>query len=149
MGQRIDLASLVPDFYTAMVGLEKAIHRFGIDPILYELIKIRASQINGCARCLDMHLRDARRGGESQRRLDIVSAWREAPSYFSDAERAALALTEEATLIADHGVSDVVWDAAVDALGEKGVAQVLTAVVAINGWNRMAVSTHQDLSPDP
>lgn len=149
MGQRIDLASLAPDFYAAMVGLEKAIHRSGIDPTLYELIKIRASQINGCAYCLDMHLRGARRGGEIQRRLDVVSAWREAPSFFSDAERAALALTEEATLIADDGVPDVVWDAAVDALGEKGAAQVLMAVVAINGWNRMAVSTHQDLPPDP
>lgn len=149
MGQRIDLASLAPDFYTATVGLEKAIHRSGIDPILYELIKIRASQINGCAYCLDMHPRDARRCGEIQRRLDIVSAWREAPSFFSDAERAALALTEETTLIADDGVPDVVWDPAVDSLGEKGVAQVLMAVVAINGWNRMAVSTHQDLPPDP
>lgn len=132
-----------------MVGLEKAIHRSGIDPIRYELNKIRASQINGCAYCLDMHLRDTRRRGEIQRRLDIVYAWREATSFFSDTKRAALALTEETTLIADDGVPDVVWDAAVDALGEKGVAQVLMAVVAINGWNPMAVSTHQDLPSDP
>jgi AhpD family alkylhydroperoxidase len=145
MTQRIDLSALVPGFYQAMVGVERAIHESGIDPVLYELVKIRASQINGCAYCLDMHNRDARKGGESQRRLDVLSAWREAPSFFTDAERAALALTECATLIADDGVPDPVWDEAMRALGEKGVAQVLMAVVAINGWNRLAVSTHQDL----
>ena len=147
MTQRIDLRALVPGFYQAMGGVERAIRESGIDPGLYELVKIRASQLNGCAYCLDMHTRDAREGGESQRRLDVLSAWREAPSFFTDAERAALALTECATLIADDGVPDRVWDEAVRALGEKGVAQVLMAVVAINGWNRLAVSTHQDL-PD-
>lgn len=145
MTQRIDLSALVPDFYKAMVGIEQAIHESGIDPTLYELVKIRASQINGCAFCLDMHQRDAREAGEQQRRLDVLSAWREAPSLFSDGERAALALTEQATLIADGGVSDEVWNEAVQALGEKGVAQVLMAVVAINSWNRLAVATHQDL----
>jgi AhpD family alkylhydroperoxidase len=145
MTQRIDLSALVPGFYQAMVGVERAIHESRINPGLYELVKIRASQINGCAYCLDMHNRDARKGGESQRRLDVLSAWREAPSFFTDAERAALALTECATLIADDGVPDPVWDEAMQALGEKGVAQVLMAVVAINGWNRLAVSTHQDL----
>jgi AhpD family alkylhydroperoxidase len=148
MTQRLDLATHAPDFYQAMIGLEKAIHRSGIDPRLYELIKIRASQINGCAYCLDMHNRDARKGGESQRRLDILSGWREAPSLFSETERAALSLTESATLIAEDGVPDPVWDEAVGVLGEQGVAQVLMAVVAINGWNRLAVSTHQDLPPD-
>jgi AhpD family alkylhydroperoxidase len=145
MTQRIDLAALVPDFYRAMLGIEQAVRDSGIDPALYELVKIRASQLNGCAYCLDMHTRDARQGGESQRRLDILSAWREAPTFFTETERAALALTEEATLIADGGVSQPVWDEAVAALGEKGVAQVLMAVVAINSWNRLAVSTHQDL----
>jgi AhpD family alkylhydroperoxidase len=145
MTQRIDLSALVPGFYQAMVGVERAIHESGIDPVLYELVKIRASQINGCAYCLDMHNRDARKGGESQRRLDVLSAWREAPSFFTDAERAALALTECATLIAEDGVPDPVWDEAMRVLGEKGVAQVLMAVVAINSWNRLAVSTHQDL----
>lgn len=145
MAQRIDLSAFVPDFYKAMVGLERAIHESGIDPTLYELVKIRASQINGCAFCLDMHNRDARKAGEKQRRLDVLSAWREAPTLFSESERAALALTEQATLIADGGVSDEAWNDAVQALGEKGVAQVLMAVVAINGWNRLAVATHQDL----
>ena len=145
MTQRIDLAALVPDFYQALVGVEEVIRDSGIDPRLYELVKIRASQLNGCAFCLDMHLRDARKGGESQRRLDVLSAWREAPSSFSDTERAALALTECATLIAENGVPEPVWDQAIEVLGEKGVAQVLMAVVAINSWNRLAVSIHQDL----
>lgn len=145
MTQRINLSAIVPDFYKAIVGLEQAIHESGIDPALYELVKIRASQLNGCAYCLDMHNRDARKGGESQRRLDVLSAWREAPSFFSDTERAALALTECATLIAEDGVPQPVWDEAMTVLGEKGVAQVLMAVVVINGWNRLAVSTHQDL----
>lgn len=145
MTQRINLSAIVPDFYKAIVGLEQAIHESGIDPALYELVKIRASQLNGCAYCLDMHNRDARKGGESQRHLDVLSAWREAPSFFSDTERAALALTECATLIAEDGVPQPVWDEAMTVLGEKGVAQVLMAVVVINGWNRLAVSTHQDL----
>lgn len=144
MTQRMNLPALAPDFYRAMMGLEKAVQASGIDPTMFELIKIRASQINGCAFCLDMHARDARKGGESQRRLDVLSAWREAP-LFSAAEQAALALTEEATLIADQGVSQPVWDNAVKALGEGGVAQVLMAVATINVWNRLAVATHKDL----
>ena len=145
MTQRMSFNDVAPDFTQAMRGLEKAIAGSGIDPALYELIKIRASQINGCAFCLDMHHRDARKGGESQRRLDVLSAWREAPSFFTETERAALALTEAATLIADDGVPQPVWDEAVRVLGEKGVAQVLMAVVAINGWNRLAVATHRNL----
>lgn len=141
----MNLQQAVPDFYRAMGAIERAVRDSGIDPGLYELVKIRASQINGCAFCLDMHATDARKGGEDQRRLDILSAWREAASFFTEKERAALALTEEATLIADGGVPLEVWDEAVRTLGEQGVAQVLTAVVAINSWNRMAVSTHQDL----
>lgn len=145
MTQRLDLSATAPAFYEAMVGVEMAVIGSGIDPALYELIKIRASQINGCAFCLDMHLAEARKQGESQRRLDVLSAWREVPSFFTDAERAALTLTEEVTLIAAGGVAQPVWDEALAALGEQGVSQVLTAIVVINSWNRMAVSTHQDL----
>ena len=145
MTQRLDLAAIAPKFYEAMIGVEMAAAGSGIDSGLYELIKIRASQLNGCAFCLDMHLRDARKNGESQRRLDVLSAWREAPELFTEVERAALALTEQATLIADQGVSQSVWDDAASALGDEGIAQVLMAVVAINCWNRMAVATHQAL----
>ena len=145
MTQRMSLSAVVPDLHRAMLILEHAVAGSGIDPRLYELVKIRASQLNGCAYCLDMHNRDAREGGESQRRLDVLSSWREAPSFFSETERAALALTESATLIADAGVPEGVWTEAVRVLGEEGVAQVVMAVVVINAWNRMAVSTHQDL----
>jgi AhpD family alkylhydroperoxidase len=141
----MNLADAVPDIYPAMLGLEKAAQASGIDPALYELVKIRASQLNGCAFCLDMHNRDARKGGESQRRLDVLSAWREAPSMFTDVERAALALTEQVTMISEQGVTGPVWDEAVQVLGEEGVGQVILACVAINGWNRMAIATHQDL----
>jgi AhpD family alkylhydroperoxidase len=145
MTQRMSLSAVVPDLHRAMLHLEHAVAASGIDPSLYELVKIRASQLNGCAYCLDMHHRDAREAGESQRRLDVLSAWREAPSFFSETERAALALTEAATLIADAGVPEDVWTEAVRVLGEEGVARLIMAVVVINGWNRMAVSTHQDL----
>ncbi len=148
MTQRLKLSAVVPEVYRAMLGLEKAVQGSGIDRHLYELVKIRASQLNGCAYCLDMHNRDARAAGESQRRLDVLSAWREAPSFFSETERAALALTESATRIADAGVPDDVWAEAVRVLGEEGTARVIMAVVVINGWNRMAVSTHQDLPPE-
>jgi AhpD family alkylhydroperoxidase len=83
MTQRMSLSAVVPDLHRAMLILEHAVAGSGIDPRLYELVKIRASQLNGCAYCLDMHNRDAREGGESQRRLDVLSAWREAPSFFS------------------------------------------------------------------
>lgn len=149
MTQRMDLARVAPEFYRAVLGIENAARESGIDPLLFELIKIRASQLNGCAYCLDMHCHDARRLGETQRRLDVVSAWREAPSLFTDVERAALELTECTTFIADEGVPQEVWDEAVAVLGERGVAQVLMTVVAINCWNRMAVAIHQDLPATP
>ncbi|MDO5739380.1 MAG: carboxymuconolactone decarboxylase family protein [Ornithinimicrobium sp.] len=148
MTQRLDLALLVPDFYRAMAGLERSARDSGIDHHLYELIKIRASQLNGCAYCLDMHLSDARTQGESQRRLDVLSAWREAPGQFTDGERSALALAERVTLVSEEGVPQPVWDEAVAALGEEGVAQVITATVAINCWNRLAIAIHQDLPPE-
>jgi AhpD family alkylhydroperoxidase len=120
----------------------------GFDRRLYELVKIRASQINGCAFCLDMHHRDARTEGEDQRRLDVLSAWREAPELYTDRERAALALTEVVTEIGRHGVPDDVWADARGQFDELETVQLLMAIAAINVWNRLAVSTHQQL-PDP
>ncbi|MGH3262737.1 MAG: carboxymuconolactone decarboxylase family protein, partial [Trebonia sp.] len=108
-------------------------------------IKIRASQINGCAHCLDMHHRDARAGGEDQRRLDVLSAWREAPSLFTAEERAALALTEAVTRIGEAGVPDEVWAEATRHFDDAGLVHLLMAIVTINVWNRLAVSTHQEL----
>ena len=127
--------------------MERYVRSSGLDPRLYELVKIRASQLNGCAFCLDMHNRDARAGGEDQRRLDVLSAWREAPALFTAPERAALAFTEAVTRIGDAGVPDPVWDDVAAHFDEAGIVQLLMAIATINVWNRLAVATHQQL-PD-
>ena len=143
--QRLSVPDVDPKAYEAVIGLERYVRTSGLDKSLYELIKIRASQLNGCAYCLDMHARDARNGGEDQRRLDVLSAWREAPELFTERERAALALTETMTLIGNAGVPDEVWGAAREHFDEAGMVQLLMAVAVINVWNRLAVSTHQQL----
>jgi AhpD family alkylhydroperoxidase len=134
-----------PGAYKAVLGLESYVRSSGLETSLYELIKIRASQINGCAFCLDMHHRDARAAGEDQRRLDVLSAWREAPDLYSERERAALALTEAVTLIGEDGVPDDIGDEARRSFDEAGMVHVLMAIAVINVWNRLAVSTHQAL----
>jgi AhpD family alkylhydroperoxidase len=128
--------------------MERYVRESGLDPKLYELVKIRASQLNGCAFCLDMHNRDARKGGEDQRRLDVLSAWREAPGLFTDQERAAIAFTEAVTRIGDAGVPDTVWSDVEGQFDQTGIVHLLMAVATINVWNRLAVATHQQL-PDP
>jgi AhpD family alkylhydroperoxidase len=143
--QRLSVHDIDPKAYEAILAMERYVRTSGLDKPLYELIKIRASQLNGCAYCLDMHHRDARAGGEDQQRLDVLSAWREAPELFADHERAALAFTEAVTLIGDAGVPDEVWDTAHRYFDDGGMVHLLMAVSVINVWNRMAVSTHQDL----
>jgi len=145
--QRLSVHDVDPKAYEAVLGLERYVRSSGLDKPLYELIKIRASQLNGCAYCLDMHNRDARAGGEDQRRLDVLSAWREAPELFTERERAALAFTEAVTLIGDNGVPDDVWDDARKHFDDAGVVHLLMAASVINVWNRLAISTHQQL-PD-
>ena len=130
-----------PKAYTAMLALEKYNRESGIDKIHYELLKIRASQINGCAYCLNMHSRDARKLGVTEQRIYLLNAWRETELYTKE-ERAVLALTEEITLISDHGVSDDVYDNAVEVLGEEYVQKILMAVVTINAWNRIGITDH-------
>jgi AhpD family alkylhydroperoxidase len=139
MHARIDAKRINPDAYKAMRGLQAYVDASGLDRHLQELVKIRASQINGCAFCLHMHLRDARKAGESQERLDLVSAWREAP-VFSARERAALAWTEAVTLLADSHVPDDVYAAARAEFSEPELVDLTMAVVAINGWNRLMVA---------
>ncbi|WP_310962007.1 carboxymuconolactone decarboxylase family protein [Nocardioides terrisoli] len=139
---RLPLDEAAPDLYKAYLHLETAVRRSGIDPTLYELVKTRASQINGCAFCIDMHTKDARAAGETEQRLYGLSAWRELPIY-TDRERAALALTEAVTRVADTHVPDDVWDEAARVFSQPELGQVLMAIVTINGWNRMAISTRQ------
>jgi AhpD family alkylhydroperoxidase len=146
--QRLDIPGVGPGAYRAVAAMERYVRGSGLDPRLYELVKIRASQINGCAYCLDMHNREAREAGEDQRRLDVLSAWREAPDLFTPAERAALALTEAVTRIGDAGVPDAVWADVAAQFDEAGIVHLLMAAATINVWNRLAVSTHQSL-PEP
>jgi AhpD family alkylhydroperoxidase len=146
-GQRLSIPDVDAGAHQAVLGLERYLRSSGLDPMLSELVKIRASQINGCVYCLDMHHRAARGIGEDQRRLDVLSAWREAPTLFSEEERAALALVEAVTLIGVAGVSDAVWDGVTHCFDEPDVVRLLMLIATINVWNRLAVSTHQRL-PD-
>jgi len=138
---RIDFAKAAPKAFRALVGFDIAA-REGLDPALVELIQIRASHLNHCAYCLHMHTNDARKAGESEDRLHMVAVWREAPHFFTEKERAALALTEAVTLVADGGVPDGVYaEAAARFDDDKELAQVLALIFAINTWNRVALAT--------
>ncbi|PAW93663.1 hypothetical protein CKK33_09225 [Mucilaginibacter sp. MD40] len=139
--KRVDLFKTLPEAYKTFLVLENYVNSTELTPIHKELIKIRASQLNGCAFCLDMHNRDARKLGETEQRLYTISAWRDTP-FFDEKEQAILAFVEEATLISKGGVSEATYAKAAEVLGEKYVAQVLVAVIAINCWNRIAISTH-------
>ena len=138
MTPRIDLFKTAPDAIKAMMGLETYVRNCGLEPSLIELVKMRASQLNGCAFCLDMHARDARRLGESEQRLYLLSAWRESPLY-SDRERAGLGWTEVLTRLPDAGVPDAVYDEVTAHFTEGEIARLSMLIVAINGWNRLNV----------
>ncbi|HXS56255.1 MAG TPA: carboxymuconolactone decarboxylase family protein [Hanamia sp.] len=139
---RINIKELEPNSYKAMLGLEQYIRNSQIDPKLRELIKIRASQINGCAYCIDMHTQEALKIGESQRRIFALSAWKESP-LFTEEERAVLQLTEEVTLISKDGVSDETYSGVLKLFGENVLAQIIMQIIVINSWNRIAVATRQ------
>jgi len=141
MQKRINILKDVPAAYAAQSAMEKYVGTTSLTPIEKELIKIRASQINGCAFCLNMHTADARKNGETEQRIYVLSAWRET-ELFTETERAILALTEEMTLISNGGVSDATYAEAERLLGEHKLAEVMMAIVTINGWNRIAISTH-------
>ena len=127
-----------------MLNLEKYLAESGLDKILFELIKTRASQINGCAYCINMHVRDAMKIGETSQRLFLLDAWRET-TLFTEKERAVLALTEAMTLIANNLVSDTVFDDAKKHLTDKEMAAVMMTIVTINGWNRIAITSRTAL----
>jgi AhpD family alkylhydroperoxidase len=135
---RIDYQKVFPDALRAMLGLEKAVHASSLEPELLELVKMRASQLNGCAYCLDMHSKDARARGETEQRLHVLSAWREAP-FYSERERAALAWCEALTLLPQTGAPDDVYAELERAFEPEEIVALTLAIVAINGWNRFAV----------
>lgn len=138
MQTRLDYRAAAPKLFQAMLGLEQAAATAGLDHGLLHLVKMRASQINGCAFCLDMHSRDARKGGESEARLYLLNGWREAPHYTAR-ERAALAWTEALTLVAETHAPDAEYDALKPHFSEAEIVQLSMVIVAINGWNRLSV----------
>jgi AhpD family alkylhydroperoxidase len=139
MHQRLDYKRASPDAWKAMLNTENQVRGSGLEPSLLELVKTRASQINGCAWCLDMHTKDARARGETEQRLYLLSAWRECTCY-SDRERAALAWTEAVTQIAVAGVPDALYEEVRRHFDEKAIVDLTLAIIAINGWNRMNVA---------
>ena len=136
---RIDYASAFPEGVRAMAGLQRAVDTAELEPLLLELVKMRASQSNGCAHCLDMHSKDARALGESEQRLHLLAAWRDAPCYDAR-ERAALAWCEHLTLISEAGAPDPVYEKLRESFSAKEIVALTLAIVAINGWNRLAIS---------
>ncbi len=138
MTQRLNYTQASPGGFKALIGLQQQVENSGLEHSLMELVKMRASQINGCAYCLDMHSKDARAAGETEQRLYLLNAWREAP-FYSERERAALAWTEALTLIANGGVSDELYAEARKQFSEKELVDLSYAVIAINAWNRLAI----------
>jgi AhpD family alkylhydroperoxidase len=145
MSKRNPSNTIDPGTYGAIRQLEKYMSESVLDKVHYKLIKIRASQLNGCAYCINMHTQEARKLGVSEQKLYLLSAWRDAHLYTGE-ERAILALTEEVTLIANNGVSDAVYDQAVSLLGDEYTKAVIMAIVTINSWNRVAIA--DQLSPE-
>ncbi len=143
MGSRLDLRGIAPRTYAMMASLSEASHEFGLEPLLVELMKVRASQINGCAFCVDMHTKDARAAGESEERLHVLVAWREA-EWYSDRERAALELTECMTRLPEGGVPDDVYARATELFADEEVAGLIWVVTVINAWNRVAITTRME-----
>lgn len=139
MNERINYAKVAPGAYHAMLGLEKYLHECGLEIGLIHLIKMRASQINKCAYCLDMHSKDLRAIGETEQRIYTLEAWRECP-WYTDRERAALAWTEAVTLVADSQVPDDVYELARGQFSEKELADLTVVVVTINAWNRLSIA---------
>ena len=139
MQPRLDFKKVAPGAYQAMAGLERYVRQSSqLEPSLLELVRMRASQINGCAFCLDMHSKDARAAGETEQRLYTLSAWRETP-FFTDRERAALAWTEAITRISSSQAPDEIYEEARKEFSEEELVNLTIAIVAINGWNRLAI----------
>ena len=143
METRVNILQTQPEAYKAMMGLEKYLATTSLAPIHKELIKIRASQINGCAFCLNMHTRDARKMGETEQRIYLLNAWRETTLY-TEEEQAILAMTEEITLIQNH-LSKATYDNARKLFDEKHIADIIMMITTINAWNRIAIATELPL----
>ena len=140
--QRLDYPAAAPEAYRAMLALTQAVKRSGLGEQFLELVFLRCSQINGCAFCLDMHGTALRQAGESPARLDMLAGWREAGPVFTKRERAALAAAEALTRVAEHGLPDAAYGELREHFSEAEIANLVFAIAAINGWNRLAVGFH-------
>ena len=140
MQERLNVAKVAPGVYKAMLGLEQYLHQSGMDDNLLDLINLRASQLNGCAYCIDMHWKDLRALGENEQRLYGLDAWRESP-YYTDRERAALAWTEAITFITEDHAPDEVYETVRQQFSEKETADLTLAIATINAWNRIAIAS--------
>ncbi len=139
MQQRFDYAKIAPGTYQAMLGLERYLHECGLEESLIHLIKLRSSQVNGCAYCLDMHWKDLKAIGESDQRLYELNAWEESP-FYTERERAALAWTEAVTNVSENHVPDELYNGVRQHFTEKELADLTFAIATINAWNRLAIS---------
>ena len=139
MEPRISYGKVAPGAYKAMMGLETYANNCGLERSLLDLVRLRASQINGCAYCIDMHSKDLRAEGESDQRLYLLNAWRESP-FYTDRERAALAWTEAVTLVTNGHAPDDIYEQARQQFSEEELVNLTLAIVAINGWNRLNIS---------
>jgi AhpD family alkylhydroperoxidase len=147
MDTRFKMVKVQPGAYKAMNALEQFINNSSLSSLQREMINIKASQINGCAYCVNIHTRDARKLGETEQRIYLISVWREAPNLFTEEEQLLLEITEEITLIHQHGLSDALYEKAVALWGEERTAVVIMAIITINAWNRIGVGLkmHPDL----
>jgi AhpD family alkylhydroperoxidase len=139
MNQRLDYGKLVPDTLSALLALEGYTNKTALEKPLLELVRILASQINGCAYCVDMHTADAKKAGESDRRLHAIAVWQESP-FFTDRERAALAWTEAVTLLPETHAPDTIYQEVLKHFSDKEIIELTMAIITINSWNRLAVS---------
>jgi AhpD family alkylhydroperoxidase len=144
MSSRLKMGKVQPAAYKAMDSLDKYVSNTSIDPRHRELIKVRASQINGCAYCVNEHTGDARKLGETEQRLYLVSVWREAKNVFNEEEQLLFAMTEEITLIHQRGLSDELYNKSIALFGEVKTAEIIMAIIAINGWNRIGVGLNME-----
>ena len=141
MQERMNINKAEPRIYKAMDTADRQVATFDLDPVLVELVRIRASQLNGCGYCVNAHSKDARKAGETEQRVFALSVWWETP-FFTEAEQAALKLAEEITQIGKGGLSEDTYQKALKYFGNTGVAQLIFTVVTVNSWNRIAISMH-------
>jgi len=147
--QRMSIREVDPNAYTAVLALQKYVNSGSLGARLKALVDIRASQLNKCAWCLDMHVAEAREAGAPQRQLDLVAAWQEAEGFFTEREQAALAFTEQVTLLSERGVTDDVWAQVRAAFSEQETVELLMTIAVINVWNRMNVTVRTALPSVP